>query len=121
MKVESNTISNYEKRLVKQVDKIEKEIRELENTVKRLKKREVLGMSDLSREVTIQLLRAQIERKREELAQIRKKLDQVYYRCGIYLAEKGKKLDRLARYLGKTKSELVREALEDLFAKYGWL
>lgn len=121
MKIDSNIISSYERRLIKQVDKIEKEIRELENTVKRLRKREILGMPNLSREVTIQLLRAQIERKREELAQIKKKLDQVYYRVGIYLRDKGKKLDRLSRYLGKTKSELVREALEDLFAKYGWV
>jgi len=120
LKIESNTISNYEKRLARQIDKIEKEINELENTIRKLRRKEVLGMPNLSREVTIQLLRAEAERKKEELAQLRKKLDQVYYRVGIYLADKGKKLDRLARYLGKTKSELVREALEDLFAKYGW-
>jgi len=102
------------------VKEIESEIKELENTLKKLEAKQVLGMSQLSREITIQLLKGQIEHKKEELAQAKRKLDQVYYRVGIYLREKGKKLDRLARYLGRTKSELVREALEDLFAKYGW-
>ena len=120
MQVKSDTLSRYERRLANQVKQIENEIRELENTLKKLEKKQVLGMSQLSREVMIQLLKAKIERKKEELAEAKRKLDQVYYRVGIYLADKGKKLDRLARYLGKTKSELVREALEDLFAKYGW-
>ena len=118
--MKNDMLSRYERRLANQVKQIENEIRELENTVKRLEGKQVIGMSQLSREVMIQLLKAKIERKKEELAQAKRKLDQVYYRVGIYLADKGKKLDRLARYLGKTKSELVREALEDLFAKYGW-
>ena len=120
IRVSSDTLSGYERRLLRRIEEIEKEIEEYHKLAKRLKEKQVLGISNLHREVLEQVLLANVKRKQEELEEVKKQLDLLYYRVGIYLGKMGKKLERFARYIGKSKSQVVREALEEYMQKYGW-
>jgi len=120
IRVSSDTLSGYERRLLRRIEEIEKELEEYHKLAKRLREKQVLGISNLHREVLEQVILANVKRKQEELEEIKKQLDLLYYRVGIYLGKMGKKLDRFARSIGKSKSQVVREALEEYMAKYGW-
>lgn len=111
-------VEGYERRLLDRIEKIEKELKMYMNLAKRLQKDQTL--SDLKKGIIEQLIRANVESKKEELERIKKELDNLYYRTGLYLGQMGKKLERFSKYIGKSKSQIVREALEEYMARHGW-
>jgi len=66
-------------------------------------------------------LEGHIAEKEEELEEINKKLERLYFRASYYLGEMGRKLNELARKTNRSKSEILREALEEYFSRHGYL
>ena len=113
--------AGYERHLLRRAKEIKAKIEENKKLLAKI--REVPkgdARLELKKAVLEQIISANLDHLEQELQRIKQELNNLYYRTGIYLGRMGKKLDRLAKYLNKSKSEIVREALEEYFQKYGW-
>jgi len=107
----------YETKLIKRLKELKIELETLRTEYKRI---DHLPMSDLSKEATKRAIEMRANMIEQELQEIQKKLDNLFYRTHLYLGELGKKVTKLARELGISRSELVRRALEEYLERYGW-
>jgi len=116
-------VAGYERYLLKKAKEIKAKLEEQKKLLERLKRTPDTGDGSVQMQKAIleQLVSANLDHLAEELEKVKKELDLLYYRTSLYLGRMGQKLDRLSKYLGKSKSEIVREALEEYMQKYGWL
>jgi len=107
----------YENRLIKRLKELKSELETLRTQYKRI---DHLPMSDLSKEATKRAIEMRVNSIEQELQEIQKKLDTLFYRTHLYLGELGRKVAELARKQGVSRSEIVRRALEEYLERYGW-
>ena len=113
--------AGYERHLLRRAKEIKAKIEENKKLLAKIK--EVPkgdARLELKKAVLEQIISANLDHLEQELQRIKQELNNLYYRTGVYLGKMGQKLDRLARVLGKTKSQIVREALEEYFERHGW-
>ena len=111
----------YERHLINQLKEIKAKIEENKKLLAKVREApKGDARLEMKRAILEQIISSNLDHLELEFQRIKKELDNLYYRTGVYLGRMGKKLERLARYLGKSKSEIVREALEEYMARHGW-